>query len=97
MEAVGKIYSIFPYGYLGVNNFMELGPKICGALESALQDAGFKVWVATNPPKRTFISYGGLDDLRDVQGIIAISEGRVYATGKDLIVFMNRLDRQEIV
>ena len=98
MEAIGKIYAPF----LGRDVISSSDARV---LEGLLRDAGFSVWETTAFPGRRYFSYGGRDSLdneRYQQGYGEFeSRGqlmryRLFAEGKDLISFMERLESKEL-
>ena len=98
MEAVGRIYAPF----LGRDSVSHRDTRV---LEGLLKNAGFSSWTTTEHPLRIYFSYGGRDSLeneRCMQGYGEFEEMgllkryRVFAEGRELIDFMERLNPQEL-
>ena len=100
MEASGRIYEPF----LG----KVISQEDISFLERLLKKEGFSLWTTTTHPSRTMISYGvrdSLDNERCVQGYADKIRGlaansirgyEVLAKGRELLVFMEKLDPQSL-
>ena len=104
MEAIGKIYEPF------IDNLRNDTRTDSGLIERLLLREGFKNWISTRFPGRTFFSYGTneildiLDTERFVEGYGQFQEEigiktcryRVYATGRNLMNLMDKLDINDL-
>ncbi len=102
MEAIARIYSLFP----GKKNLTR---KDIAPLEIILKAEGFHLWETTIYPGRKMISYGGKDDMdyeKTLQGygeekrgirVVEIVGYEIVANGKDLIDFLEKLVPEDYI